>query len=91
MYGSGSSSNQQHDSSTVGAGAAVQALKMFAGSGSGGGSDGGLDKNKLIQLAMSQAGKLWDEKSGSGGSGGGVVCYSCASFGWVIANGVTVR
>ncbi|CAG8935716.1 unnamed protein product [Penicillium salamii] len=68
MYGSGSS-NQNHDSNTVGAGAAMQALKMFTGGGSGGSSsDGGMDKNKLIGLAMAQAGKLWDEKQGSGGN-----------------------
>ncbi|CAI7672328.1 unnamed protein product [Penicillium bialowiezense] len=66
MYGSGSSSGN-HDSNTVGAGAAMQALKMFTGGGSGGSSsDGGMDKNKLIGLAMAQAGKLWDEKQGSG-------------------------
>ncbi|KAJ5336650.1 hypothetical protein MYU51_005683 [Penicillium brevicompactum] len=69
MYGSGSNSNQNHDSNTVGAGAAMQALKMFTGGGSGGSSsDGGMDKNKLIGLAMAQAGKLWDEKQGSGGN-----------------------
>lgn len=68
MYGSGSSS-QNHDSNTVGAGAAMQALKMFTGGGSGGSSsDGGMDKNKLIGLAMAQAGKLWDEKQSSGGN-----------------------
>ncbi|CAG8104647.1 unnamed protein product [Penicillium salamii] len=68
MYGSGSS-NQNHDSNTVGAGAAMQALKMFTGGGSGGSSsDGGMDKNKLIGLAMAQAGKLWDEKQSSGGN-----------------------
>jgi hypothetical protein len=77
MYGSGSS-NQQHDSNTVGAGAAMQALKMFAGGNESSGSSGGMDKNKLIGLAMAQAGKLWDEKNGSGGN---VVCYSC-SFDW---------
>ncbi|KAJ5566473.1 hypothetical protein N7535_008111 [Penicillium sp. DV-2018c] len=65
MYGSGSSSSQKHDSSTVGAGAAIEALKMFT---SGGKDDGGMDKNKLIGLAMAQAGKLWDEKNGNGGN-----------------------
>ncbi|KAJ5118071.1 hypothetical protein N7448_004282 [Penicillium atrosanguineum] len=63
MYNGGNDEGQTHDSSTVGAGAAMQALKMFTGGGS---SDGGMDKNKLIGMAMSQAGKLWDEKSGNG-------------------------
>jgi hypothetical protein len=67
MYNSGSSEGQSHDSSTVGAGAAMQALKMFTG-GSGSSSDGGFDKNKLIGMAMSQAGKLWDEKQSGGAS-----------------------
>jgi hypothetical protein len=69
MYGSGSGSGQ-HDSQTLGAGAAMQALKMFTG-GSSSGSDGGMDKNKLIGLAMAQAGKLWEEKNSSGN----VVCF----------------
>lgn len=68
LYGGGGES-QSHDSGSVGAGAAVQALKMFT---SGGSSDGGMDKNKLIGLAMAQAGKLWDEKQGSGAS---MVCF----------------
>lgn len=63
MYGGGNDAGQTHDSSTVGAGAAMQALKMFTGGGS---SDGGMDKNKLIGMAMAQAGKLWDEKSNNG-------------------------
>ncbi|KAJ5698687.1 hypothetical protein N7462_000692 [Penicillium macrosclerotiorum] len=63
MYGGGSDEGRSHDSGTVGAGAAMQALKMFT---SGGSSDGGMDKNKLIGMAMAQAGKLWDEKQGSG-------------------------
>ncbi|KAJ5232862.1 hypothetical protein N7468_005818 [Penicillium chermesinum] len=62
LYGGGGE-GQTHDSGSVGAGAAVEALKMFT---SGGSSDGGFDKNKLIGLAMAQAGKLWDEKQGSG-------------------------
>lgn len=73
MYGGGSSEGQSHDSSTVGAGAAMQALKMFTG-GSGSSSDGGFDKNKLIGMAMSQAGKLWDEKQSGGAS---MVSYLC--------------
>ncbi|KAJ5355131.1 uncharacterized protein N7496_012343 [Penicillium cataractarum] len=66
MYnGGGNEEGRSHDSSTVGAGAAMQALKMFT---SGGSSDGGMDKNKLIGLAMAQAGKLWEEKQGAGAS-----------------------
>lgn len=79
MYDSGSS-DQKHDSNTLGAGAAMQALKMFTGGNENSDSSGGgMDKNKLIGLAMAQAGKLWDEKNGSGGN---VVCSSCScSFG----------
>lgn len=66
MYGSGGAGESRtHDSGTVGAGAAMQALKMFT---SGGQGDGGMDLNKLIGLAMAQAGKLWDEKAGRGDS-----------------------
>lgn len=53
---------QQHDSKSLGAGAAMQALKMFT---SGGGGSSG-DKNEFIGMAMAQASKLWEEKSGSG-------------------------
>lgn len=63
MYGGGSD-ERSHDSGTVGAGAAMQALKMFTGGG--GSSDGGMDKNKLMGLAMAQASKLWDEKNSTG-------------------------
>lgn len=72
MYGG--DEQRTHDSGTVGAGAAMQALKMFTG-GSGGESEG-FDKNKLIGLAMAQAGKLWDEKAGSGAN---MVCF----LGWL--------
>ncbi|PYI08740.1 hypothetical protein BO78DRAFT_395345 [Aspergillus sclerotiicarbonarius CBS 121057] len=57
---------QQHDSKSLGAGAAMQALKMFT-SGSGGSSG---DKNEFIGMAMAQASKLWDQKSGSGSVAG---------------------
>ncbi|KAF7712860.1 Uncharacterized protein PECH_001986 [Penicillium ucsense] len=63
MYNDNDDSGRRHDSSTVGAGAAMQALKMFT---SGGNNDGGMDKNKLIGMAMAQAGQLWDKKSDSG-------------------------
>lgn len=66
IYGSGDS-KESHSSKSIGAGAAVQALKMFAGSGSNGSSsDGGMDKNKFIGLAMAQAGKLFDDQKGNG-------------------------
>ncbi|PWY89209.1 hypothetical protein BO70DRAFT_359496 [Aspergillus heteromorphus CBS 117.55] len=55
---------QQHDSSSLGAGAAMQALKMFS---SGGGSG---DKNEFIGMAMAQAGKLWEENAGGGNVSG---------------------
>ncbi|KAJ5899999.1 hypothetical protein N7495_004743 [Penicillium taxi] len=66
VYGNqGSGQQESHSSDTLGAGAAMQALKLFT-SGSGSSSDGGFDKNKLIGLAMSQASSLWDQKSGEG-------------------------
>ncbi|KAJ5818818.1 hypothetical protein N7474_004409 [Penicillium riverlandense] len=57
-----SAEGHTHNSSDVGAGAAVQALKMFT-SGEGGG-----DKNQFVGMAMAQAGKLWDQKAESGGT-----------------------
>ena len=64
---------------TIGAGAAMQALKMFTGggehaqgmgghgSGMGAGSaGGGSSEGKFIGMAMAQASKLFDEQSGSG-------------------------
>lgn len=74
LYGGGDSS--EHDSGSVGKGAAIEALKMFtSGGGSSSGSSeggGGMDKNALIGMAMAQAGKLWEEKQSSGS--GDVVC-----------------
>ncbi|PLB50831.1 hypothetical protein P170DRAFT_463916 [Aspergillus steynii IBT 23096] len=69
LYGGGGD-ERAHDSNSLGAGAAMQALKMFT---SGGGSSsessgGGMDKNKLIGIAMAQAGKLWEEKNSNGGA-----------------------
>lgn len=61
--GGGYGEEQQHDSKSLGAGAAMQALKMFT---SGGGGSSGGDKNEFIGMAMAQASKLWEEKSGSG-------------------------
>lgn len=62
---SGQDDEEQHDSDSLGAGAAMQALKHFT-SGESGGDSGGMDKNMLIGMAMSQAGKLWDEKNSAG-------------------------
>lgn len=53
------------DSRDLGAGAAMQALKMF-NSGSSGATGGGQDKNAFVGLAMAQASKMWDEKNGKG-------------------------
>lgn len=69
MYGGGGGDGEVHDSRSVGAGAAMQAVKLFT---SGGAQDGGMDMNKLIGLAMANAGQLWDEKASSGGN---MVCY----------------
>lgn len=66
LYGDASEAGH-HDSGSVGAGAALQALKMFL-AGEGGSEGGGFDQNKLIGMAMAQAGKLWDEKEAQGAS-----------------------
>jgi len=68
LYGGGGGGGEgtgQHDADTIGAGAALQALKMFT-SGEGGGGGGGHDQNKLIGMAMAQAGKLWDQQNKHG-------------------------
>ena len=62
----GQDDGRQHDSDSLGAGAAMEALKHFTSGGGGGSQGGGFDKNKLIGMAMAQAGKLWDEKNGAG-------------------------
>ncbi|KAE8149697.1 hypothetical protein BDV25DRAFT_155828 [Aspergillus avenaceus] len=56
-------SSKSHNSDSLGAGAAMQALKMFTSGESG--SSGG-DKNAFIGIAMSQAAKLWEQKNSSG-------------------------
>ena len=71
LYGSGGSSGEKFDERSLGAGAAMQALKMFSsGQGSSGSSgsssSGGHDQNKLIGIAMAQAGKLWDQQNQQG-------------------------
>jgi hypothetical protein len=68
--GGGQRGSQQHDSQTLGMGAAMQALHMFTGGGqgaagaSGAGAQGG--QNQFIGMAMAQASKLFDEQSGQG-------------------------
>ncbi|KAL4902663.1 hypothetical protein BDW74DRAFT_158284 [Aspergillus multicolor] len=57
------------DSKDFGAGAAMQALKMFT-SGSGEGTGGGKDKNAFIGMAMAEAGKMWEQKAGQGEASG---------------------
>ncbi|KAL4814166.1 hypothetical protein BDW67DRAFT_166863 [Aspergillus spinulosporus] len=57
------------DSKDFGAGAALQALKMF-NSSSGQETGGGKDKNAFIGMAMAQAAKMWEEKAGKGEASG---------------------
>ncbi|KAL4989776.1 hypothetical protein BDW68DRAFT_59251 [Aspergillus falconensis] len=57
------------DSKDFGAGAALQALKMF-NSSSGQETGGGKDKNAFIGMAMAQAAKMWEEKAGRGEASG---------------------
>ncbi|KAI1905769.1 hypothetical protein LOZ12_006620 [Ophidiomyces ophidiicola] len=72
LYGDGGNpqADRKLDADFLGNGAALQALKMFMGgedkqkSSSGGGGAG--DQNKLIGLAMAQAGKLWDQQNKQG-------------------------
>lgn len=77
MYGSNQQNGGNHSSETVGAGAAMQALKMFSGGNSGGmgGGGGGMGagsqgggggQNQFVGMAMAQASKLFDQQSGSG-------------------------
>jgi hypothetical protein len=57
-------------SSTIGAGAAMNALKMFTGGGAGqggqGSQGGGNSQNQFIGMAMAEAGKMFDQQSGQG-------------------------
>lgn len=88
LYGSGDP-GKTHDSESIGAGAAMDILKKFTEGGSENDSDkgsrgssngGGMDLNKILGLAMAQAGKLFDEKKSSGKA----VClfYYSSSF-WI--------
>lgn len=72
LYGQGGvGGGQQHSADTLGAGAAMQALKMFTGgSGGGGGVGGGQGgqggQSEFVGMAMAQAGKLFDQQNGQG-------------------------
>jgi len=74
--GGGYSGGEAHSSETLGAGAAMQALKMFTGGGAGhggmGGMGGGNSQNQFVGMAMGQASKLFDQQSAQGR----VVCLS---------------
>ncbi|KAN0084754.1 hypothetical protein V8E54_001221 [Elaphomyces granulatus] len=61
QQGGGRPQGQPHDENSLGAGAAMQALKMFTSGGSSGGG-----KNEFIGMAMAQAGKLWEQQSSAG-------------------------
>ncbi|KAK5088117.1 hypothetical protein LTS08_004824 [Lithohypha guttulata] len=57
-------SGQQFDSQSLGAGAAMQALKTFQGGNNGKQQGGG--QAQMISLAMQEASKLFDQQSGQG-------------------------
>lgn len=65
MYGGGGE-GRQHSSETMGAGAAMQALKMFTGGGGGTEQRQGSSQNAFIGMAMGQASKLFDQQSAQG-------------------------
>jgi hypothetical protein len=69
LYGK-QSNDGAHDANSLGAGAAMQALKMFAGGGAGAGGMGsqgaGNSQSQFIGMAMAQAGKLFDQQNGQG-------------------------
>ena len=76
LYGGGG--DRQHNSQSMGAGAAMQALKMFTGGDSSGGmagggsgtghqgSQGAGSHNAFIGMAMGQASKLFDQQQAEG-------------------------
>ena len=71
MYGQGGQQQQQpHDSNTMGAAAAMQALKLFTGGGSGqqgqGSQGGGNSQSQFVGMAMAQASKLFDGQAAAG-------------------------
>ncbi|KAF7979423.1 hypothetical protein HWV62_42554 [Athelia sp. TMB] len=62
-YGQGNASNLS--ASSMGSAAAMQALKHFTSGGSSGGASGGGGQSALIAMAMSEAGKLFDQSGGA--------------------------
>lgn len=65
--GGGGGGGEQHSSETLGAGAALQALKMFTGGGGAGGQQANPSgQNQFIGMAMGQASKLFDQQSRQG-------------------------
>lgn len=54
----------------MGSAAAIQALKMFTGGGSGS-SQGGNSQNAFVGMAMGQAAKLFDSQASQGNVAGG--------------------
>jgi hypothetical protein len=66
--GGGGGGGQGFGANSLGAGAAMQALKMFTGGGGGGqgGGQQGNSQNQFVGMAMAQAGKLFDQQSGQG-------------------------
>lgn len=62
--------DRPHDARSLGAGAAMQALKIFTSGGAGAGEVGsqahGNSQSQFIGMAMAQAGKLFDQQSGQG-------------------------
>lgn len=69
LYGD-QSGTRPHDANTLGAAAAMQALKMFTGGGAGAGGMGsqgaGNSQSQLIGIAMAQAARVFDQQSGQG-------------------------
>ncbi|KAL2291918.1 hypothetical protein FJTKL_12066 [Diaporthe vaccinii] len=62
LYGGEDDGSTQHDSSSMGNAAALQALKMFTG----GDSNAGSSKSEFIGLAMAEASKLFEQQSAAG-------------------------
>ncbi|KAK2865145.1 hypothetical protein FQN49_003868 [Arthroderma sp. PD_2] len=74
LYGDADDRNEKHGAESLGSGAAMQALKMFMddsgkqdnNQGQNQGQKQGGDQNKLIGIAMAQAGKMWEQKNQEG-------------------------
>ncbi|DAA77820.1 TPA_exp: Uncharacterized protein A8136_5523 [Trichophyton benhamiae CBS 112371] len=67
LYGDKDDRDEKHGAESLGSGAAMQALKMFmSSSGNQNQSQGGGDQNKLVGMAMAQAGQMWEQKNQQG-------------------------